>query len=141
VDAGGAGLDVEAIRRLGEPYHAQDGPRVGLPVATVEALLADNARLRARIHEAVDEVQRRYAGYQSRCDQFDDIARWARTVFEAGGMSWDRLSVAERAIITLTAEERDTARAEVARLTGELDEARGDLAAEREPVTDGEAAP
>lgn len=83
------------------------GARAAISAVVAQAH-ADNARLRERIHSVVDETQRRYAAYQARCDRLDAITAWARTVFEAGGMSWDRLCVAERAVITSIAEERDT---------------------------------
>jgi hypothetical protein len=84
-------------------------------------LLAETERLRARIHEAVDDCQRRYAPYQKRCDRFDAIAKWARAEFGQAPWNdqhswWDLTSVRDRTLIASIIEERDAANATIARV-------------------------
>lgn len=77
-------------------------------------LRAENDRLRARIHEAVDECQRRHAKYVARCDQFDTWSAWARRRFEEQGSDyWSMTSEADRLVILSIIEERDAAEARV----------------------------
>jgi hypothetical protein len=86
--------------------------------------LADAARLRQRIHEAVDECQRRHAPYVSRCAQFDVWSKWARECFEReGDRFWGMTSEANRLVILSIIEERDLARAELASARQERDQA------------------
>jgi hypothetical protein len=81
------------------------------------ALLDEVERLRARVHEAVDECQRRHAKYVSRCDQFDVWSQWARQRFEEqGSRYWGMTSEADRLVIVSIIAERDEARAELERL-------------------------
>lgn len=83
----------------------------------VAHLRAEVERLRARVHEAVNETQRRYAPYQSRCDRFDVWATWARQRFdEVGGHDWRYQSEADRLVVLSLLEERDIARADLAEL-------------------------
>lgn len=48
------------------------------PQVQLEAAQAEIKRLRARVHEAVDETQRRYARTQSQLDENRALMRWAR---------------------------------------------------------------
>lgn len=72
-------------------------------------------RLRARIHEAVDETQRRYAPFQKRCARFDQWSTWARERFEASGdKSWFFSSEAERLLVLSFIQDKEAAEAELA---------------------------
>jgi hypothetical protein len=83
----------------------------------IPALLGEVERLRARVHEAVDECQRRHVKYVSRCDQFDVWSRWARQRFEEqGSRYWGMTSEANRLVIVSIIAERDEARAELEQL-------------------------
>jgi len=97
------------------PPVGEGGSNVGVAEPTEVVLLrADNERLRARIHEIADEVQRRMAPYQSRCAQHDSIVSWAR---EHMGMAdpkfWSHTSAAIRSLVVAIVEERDQALAEL----------------------------
>jgi hypothetical protein len=96
-------------------------------VLALEAEVADRRaeveRLRARIHEAVDDCQRRYAPYQKRCDRFDAIAKWARAEFGQAPWNdqhswWSLTSAMARTLITSIIEERDAALAQIEALKG-----------------------
>lgn len=101
---------------------------------------AEVARLRKRIHEAVDETQRRYGKFQSRCHEFDVWSAWARDQFAQGNLLWGSQSEATRLVVLSYIEEAERAKAEVARLRAELAEAQRELtlaAAEAEDARDG----
>jgi hypothetical protein len=86
-----------------------------VPAEVADQLRADNERLRTRIHEIADDIQRRMAPYQARCSRFDAIARWARD--DLGVLDsrfWNSTSSAVRHALTAIVEERDQARAEIA---------------------------
>lgn len=86
-------------------------------------LVAEVERLRTRVHEAVDECQRRHAPYVSRCDSFDAWSNWARDRFkEQGSDYWSMTSEANRLVIMSIIEERDAALAEVARVRADVAE-------------------
>lgn len=73
-----------------------------------DRLAADNERLRARVHEAVDECQRRHAKYVSRCAEFEHWSAWARQRFEdQGSRYWSLMSEADRLVIMTIIAERD----------------------------------
>lgn len=97
-----------------------------------DSLLNEVERLRTRIHEAVDESNRRHAPYVSRCQQFDVWSAWAREQFEREGEAvngnnfWGMTSEANRLLILSWLEERDAARAEVSRLRVELEATQDD---------------
>lgn len=60
----------------------------------------ENVRLRARVHEAVDECQRRYAPDMSELTRFRWLAVWADQEIDRyfSGGSW-RMSTFERTIV------------------------------------------
>lgn len=80
----------------------------------VVALTAEVARLRDRVHEAVDETQRRFAPYQARCDKFDVWSKWAREMYERVGGRWGSESEATRLVVQSLIQERDEALAALA---------------------------
>jgi uncharacterized small protein (DUF1192 family) len=91
-----------------------DGDRVAYLEARVGELNNTIGRLRARIHEAVDETQRRYAKYQSRCASFDTWSKWAREHAERMGDDfWTHTSQAHRLYVMSLQEEIDRLRREV----------------------------
>lgn len=73
----------------------------------LDRLTAEVERLRERVHTAVDETQRRYAPYQSRCHKFDVWSKWAREVYERHGGLWGRESEATRLVVQSLLQERD----------------------------------
>jgi len=122
-------------------YVIQDGPEVvatthGLYAAEanaefiaharvdVPALLAEVERLRTRIHEAVDETQRRYAKYQRRCDEFDLWSNWARETLERAGdtTTWTHTSEAHRLLVLSLKQENERLRAQHAAALALCDE-------------------
>jgi hypothetical protein len=79
--------------------------------AEVAELGAERERLRKRVHEAVDQCQRRHAPYVARCAEFDNWSGWARARFEqAGSDYWTMTSSANRLVIMSIIAERDAAR-------------------------------
>lgn len=94
-------------------FAAGDAEQVMALRAERDQLARDVKRLRERIHEAVDECQRRHARYVSRCAQFETWSVWARRRFEERGSDyWAMTSEADRLVILSIIEERDAARAE-----------------------------
>lgn len=73
----------------------------------VERLTTEVERLRARVHTAVDETQRRYAPFQSRCHKFDVWSKWAREAYERHGGQWGMESEATRLVVQSLLQERD----------------------------------
>lgn len=103
-----------------------------------DRLAAEVVRLRARIHDAVDECQRRHAAFVSRCAQFDASSVWARRRFEEQGSDyWTLTSEANRLVILSIIAERDAALAEVARVRVAVAEEEVDL---RTRASDAESA-
>lgn len=91
-----------------------DGGRVAYLEARVGELNNTIGRLRVRIHEAVDETQRRYAKYQSRCDDFDTWSRWASEHAERmGDHFWTHTSNVHRLYVMSLQEEIARLRREV----------------------------
>lgn len=80
-------------------------------------------RLRERVHEVVDETQRRFAPYQSRCDRFDVWSKWAREMYERVGGRWGSESEATRLVVQSLLQERDEALAALEKQQAVLAEA------------------
>lgn len=73
----------------------------------LERRTAEVERLRKRVHTAVDETQRRYAPFQSRCHTFDVWSKWARAAYERHGGLWGMESEATRLVVQSLLQERD----------------------------------
>jgi len=102
---------ITALFRDGSLY--RESP-AGIADAVLGVVVPEVERLRARVHKAVDETQRRYAKYQSRCDNFDTWAKRAREYCEQdGGMAWGNTSEYHRLYVLLLHEEIARLRREV----------------------------
>ena len=102
--------------RLMEHYTAAVDKWIEQGLIQSESFEEEAERLRARVHEVVDECQERFAPYVSRCEKFDTWSAWAKDHFEqAGDSTWTQGSEANRLLILSLMEERDEAR-ELARM-------------------------
>lgn len=113
-------LDEAAQNILQDPVMRQ--ALVGNAIVTMGRVRdAEVARLRKRIHEAVDETQRRYGKFQSRCHEFDVWSAWARDQFAKANLLWGSESEAVRLVVLSYVEEAERAKEEAARLRVERD--------------------